>query len=55
MRRKLAVLGVAVFSLFGLSVVPAAAAGGDFAPPGCFAERYGTLFGAGRVGQLLPR
>jgi hypothetical protein len=54
MRRKLAVLAVAVFSLFGLSVVPAAAAGGDFAPPGCFGERYGTLFGQGVSVSCFP-
>jgi hypothetical protein len=54
MRRKLAVLAVAVFSLLGLSVVPAAAAGGDFAPPGCFGERYGILFGQGVSVSCFP-
>jgi len=54
MRRKCAVFAIAVFSLFGLSVVPAAAATGDFAPPGCFGERYGTLFGQGVSVSCFP-
>lgn len=54
MRRKLAVFGIAVLSLFGLSVVPAAAAGDDFTPPGCFGERYGILFGQGVSVSCLP-
>lgn len=54
MRRKIAVLAIAVFSLFGLSVGSAAAAGGDFAPPGCFGERYGVLFGQGVSVSCFP-
>ncbi|MEQ0564046.1 hypothetical protein ABJI51_33615 [Amycolatopsis sp. NEAU-NG30] len=54
MLRKWAVFAIAVFSLFGLSVVPAAAAGGDFAPPGCFGERYGILFGQGISVSCFP-
>jgi hypothetical protein len=54
MRRKLAVLAIAAFSLFGLSVGPAAAADRDFAPPGCFGERYGVLFGQGIAVSCYP-
>jgi hypothetical protein len=54
MRKKLAVLAVAVFSLLVLSVVPAAAADRDFAPPGCFGERYGILFGQGVSVSCFP-
>lgn len=54
MRRKLAVLAVSVFSLLGLSALPAAAAGGDPAPPRCAAERYGILFGEGVAVSCLP-
>ncbi|MEV5719171.1 hypothetical protein AB0L41_35235 [Amycolatopsis mediterranei] len=54
MRRKCAVFAIAVFSLFGLSVVPAAAATGAVAPPGCLGERYGTLFGQGVSVSCFP-
>jgi hypothetical protein len=54
MRRKCAVFAIAVLSLFGLSVVPAAAATGASAPPGCFGERYGTLFGQGVSVSCFP-
>ncbi|MEU4251720.1 hypothetical protein AB0F15_30320 [Amycolatopsis sp. NPDC026612] len=54
MRRKWAVFAIAVLSLFGLSAGPAVAAGGDFAPPGCFGERYGILFGQGVSISCFP-
>ncbi|GAB3164532.1 hypothetical protein GCM10027258_86210 [Amycolatopsis stemonae] len=54
LHKKLAVLAVTVFSLLGLAVGPAAAAERDFAPPGCFAERYGILFGQGVSVSCLP-
>ncbi|WP_410642834.1 hypothetical protein [Amycolatopsis sp. lyj-346] len=54
MRRKCSVFAIAVFSLLGLSAVPAAAGTGDFAPPGCFAERYGILFGQGVSVSCFP-
>ncbi|MET8847438.1 hypothetical protein [Amycolatopsis sp. NPDC004625] len=54
MRRKWAVLSIAVLSLVGLSAAPAAASGGDFAPPGCFGERYGILFGQGVSVSCFP-
>jgi hypothetical protein len=52
MRRKLAALAVVVFSLFGLTV--GTAAGSDFAPPRCFGERYGILFGQGVSVSCFP-
>ncbi|EOD62087.1 hypothetical protein [Amycolatopsis vancoresmycina] len=54
MRRKWIVFSIAVLSLFGLSAGPAAASGRDFAPPGCFGERYGILFGQGVSVSCFP-
>ncbi|MEV6899933.1 hypothetical protein [Amycolatopsis sp. NPDC051372] len=54
MRRKLLVLAAVLFSLLGLSAVPAAASGDQFAPASCFGERYSIFFGQGISVSCLP-
>ncbi|WP_040405510.1 hypothetical protein [Amycolatopsis nigrescens] len=47
MRRKAAGLLFGILSLLCIAAAPASAAESDSPPPGCFADRYGLLFGQG--------